>query len=207
MPSRAEGSPLAPVRLMELDADRPAEELSGLDGYVAVEALVRRRGEPIGWVRLPVVGGRCSAEAMRDALSGLEPASSGSGDPDAGAPAALPSVTVAVCTRDRTADLTRCLASLERLDYPVTRPARGGQRTVQRCDARRSSPASAGAVRARAEAGPRLGAEPSDRGGHGRDSGLHRRRCRSGCRLDPRDRAGVRAGSKRGRGDRPRSPR
>ncbi len=55
---------------------------------------------------------------MRDALSGLEPAPSGSSDPDAGAPAALPSVTVAVCTRDRTADLTRCLASLERLDYP-----------------------------------------------------------------------------------------
>ncbi len=68
MPSRAEGSPLAPVRLMELDADRPAEELSGLDGYVAVEALVRRRGEPIGWVRLPVVGSRCSAEAYARCL-------------------------------------------------------------------------------------------------------------------------------------------
>ena len=52
---------LAPVALLELDLDRPPASLDGLGDAVAAEALVRRQGEPIGWVRLPVSGGRCSA--------------------------------------------------------------------------------------------------------------------------------------------------
>lgn len=109
--------PLAPVRLLELELDQPPEALDGLEGYVAVEALVRRRGAPVAWVRLPVVNGACPARAVAAALAGLEnrPADPPS---DPASRLAWPSVTVAVCTRDRTEDLKRCLDSLALLDHP-----------------------------------------------------------------------------------------
>ena len=109
---------LAPVRLVELELDRPPQALGGLEGFVAVEALVRRRGAPVAWVRLPVVNGTCSARTVAAALAALEnrPAA----PPSEPAPAsAWPSVTVAVCTRDRTEDLARCLDSLARLEHPA----------------------------------------------------------------------------------------
>ncbi|MBA2459099.1 MAG: glycosyltransferase, partial [Gemmatimonadales bacterium] len=107
---------LAPILLLELELDRPVRPLDGLDRFVAVEALVRRNGGPVGWVRLPVTQGRCSAEAIREALDRIEPATLPGPDERADLPS-QPSVTVAVCTRDRTDDLARCLDSLDRLDY------------------------------------------------------------------------------------------
>jgi GT2 family glycosyltransferase len=103
---------------VELELDRPPQALGGLEGFVAVEALVRRRGAPVAWVRLPVVNGTCSARTVAAALAALEnrPAA----PPSEPAPAsAWPSVTVAVCTRDRTEDLARCLDSLARLEHPA----------------------------------------------------------------------------------------
>jgi glycosyltransferase involved in cell wall biosynthesis len=98
--------------LAEIEVERPIEPLERLGNAVAVEALVRRDREPVGWVRLPVVEGRCPAEQIRAALDRLtfpprRPAS----------PAPRLSVTVAVCTRDRAEDLATCLDSLERVDY------------------------------------------------------------------------------------------
>jgi O-antigen biosynthesis protein len=103
---------LAPVALLELDVDRLPESLDGLGDAVAAEALVRRQEEPIGWVRLPVSGGRCSAAAIRAALDGLVLP-----PPRPEAPAPGLTVTVAVCTRDRPEDLARCLDSIERVAY------------------------------------------------------------------------------------------
>ena len=48
---------LAPVALAEIDLRRAPESLERLGDAVAVEALVRRDGEPVGWVRLPVTDG------------------------------------------------------------------------------------------------------------------------------------------------------
>ncbi|HEY7504262.1 MAG TPA: glycosyltransferase [Gemmatimonadales bacterium] len=107
------GRTLAPVALAEIELERPIESLLGLGDAVAVEALVRRRGEPVGWVRVETAGGECHAPLIRAALDGLAlPA------PRAVTPAPGLSVTVAVCTRDRPDDLATCLDSLERVEYP-----------------------------------------------------------------------------------------
>jgi glycosyltransferase involved in cell wall biosynthesis len=114
---RAEAAPLAPILLLDLDLERPALPLENLHGFVAVEALVRRSGEPVGWLRLPVTDGRCPANALGAAVDGMdrETVTVTAGR----ASTAMPLVTVAVCTRDRTDDLARCLDSLERLRYPT----------------------------------------------------------------------------------------
>jgi GT2 family glycosyltransferase len=103
---------LAPVALAEIDLRRVPESLERLGDAVAVEALVRRDGEPVGWVRLPVTDERCSSEKIRAVLDRLilPP-------PRTAAPAPRLCVTVAICTRDRTEDLAICLDSLERVDY------------------------------------------------------------------------------------------
>jgi O-antigen biosynthesis protein len=118
--SRAEGGPisaarLAPIRVVDLELSQPVPSLEGLGRYLGIEALVRQHGVPIGWVRLPVVDGRCTAAAIDRAISSwptapVEPVH---------LPTAPPHVTVSVCTRDRSADLSRCLDSLDRLDYPA----------------------------------------------------------------------------------------
>ena len=108
----AGNSPLAPVALAEIEVKRPIEPLEGLGNAVAVEALVRRDREPVGWIRLPVVHGQCPAAEIESALDRLtlpprRPPS----------PAQRLSMTVVVCTRDRAEELATCLDSLERVDY------------------------------------------------------------------------------------------
>jgi GT2 family glycosyltransferase len=65
---------------------------------------------------LPVVDGSCSAEVIGAALTGFhdEPETAAIAPASADA---WPSVTVAVCTRDRSEDLSRCLDSLARLEH------------------------------------------------------------------------------------------
>ncbi len=105
-------SRLAPVALTEIEIERPIEALDKLGGAIAVEALVRRNGDPVGWVRLPVADGRCSAEEIRAAVDRLVLP-----PPRTILPAPGLKVTVAVCTRDRPEDLAACLDSLQRSDY------------------------------------------------------------------------------------------
>ena len=100
------------MALVELELDRPVGSLDGLGRAVAAEALVRRQGEPVGWVRLPVRAGRCPAEAIQAALDGLSHP-----PPRPRQSARELSVTVAVCTRDRPDALARCLDSLDQLEY------------------------------------------------------------------------------------------
>lgn len=103
---------LAPIALAEIELERPLEPLERLGDALAAEALVRRNGEPVGWVRLPVSGGRCPVAPIRAALDRLTLPL-----PRKVEPAPTPMVTVAVCTRDRPEDLATCLDSLERVDY------------------------------------------------------------------------------------------
>ncbi len=126
-----------PTRVLDIDLDQPPSDLGDLSGYAGVRALVWLHDVPVGTVGLPVHNGRCDGATLRRALleqlSGpavthlladrLATAAS-DGPPAALArvehpPAAspLPSLTIAVCTRDRTASLRDCLTALVGLDY------------------------------------------------------------------------------------------
>jgi GT2 family glycosyltransferase len=133
-------SMLSRIKVMDIDLDRPLSDIEGLDGYAALQGLVRIHDTPIGYVKLPVTDGRCAATTLRaasiehhswaimrhllaDALAVPQRNGAGLIDwPNAAHPVSsgpLPLVTVAVCTRDRTALLAGCLDSLGRLDYPA----------------------------------------------------------------------------------------
>lgn len=124
---------LSPVKVVELEISQPIGALDGLEGYLAVQGLVRWQGSPLGWVRVPVSNGRCEAAILRQAVLEHREALlqqvcvNGIGLGQLGSVASLLrlpspsvkaglkiglSVTVAVCTRDRPIDLERCLQSL-----------------------------------------------------------------------------------------------
>ncbi len=125
---------------MDIELSRPLPAIRGLNGYGGIQALVRVHGTPIGYVQMPVVGAACSAAAIEEAilqeqsilrrLPGDAPGVAGSRTPrrirdvfpslpPADPVERLPLVTVAVCTRDRTAHLALCLNSLQTLRYPL----------------------------------------------------------------------------------------
>ncbi|HEU4325548.1 MAG TPA: glycosyltransferase [Roseiflexaceae bacterium] len=127
------------IKIIAVELSLPLANLAGLDGYSAVRALVRLHDVPLGYVNVSITHGRCDAEALRAAIQDQigwpllrehlvrmllagQPASGALAElvaaPPRSAPLALPSVTVAVCTRDRTADLALCLTALVRLDAP-----------------------------------------------------------------------------------------
>jgi O-antigen biosynthesis protein len=127
-----------PIKVVDVELSEGVPALEGLHGYASVQALVRLHGDPLEYVLVQVRNGRCSARSMRNAivrwrgssaighlvddslLSGIPPATAsvGLGARHTEDPARLPSMTVAVCTRARPEDLTRCLDALEKLDYP-----------------------------------------------------------------------------------------
>jgi GT2 family glycosyltransferase len=98
-----------------LELDSGLGPIDGLGDCVGARALVRRAGVPVAWLELPVSGGRSDSMALSRALAVLPP---GSLDAAGIGREQRPSVTVAVCTRDRPDDLTRCLDALERIAYP-----------------------------------------------------------------------------------------
>lgn len=121
------------VVAVELAAELP--ELGDLDGTVEVLAVVRLHGFPVGTVRAPVVAGGVTSGALRERIVAdlghairerLVADALGSPGPldvdrltEAAAPelpTGLPTVTVAVCSRDRPDDLARCLDALLQLD-------------------------------------------------------------------------------------------
>jgi len=123
---------------VDVELSQPAAPIESPGGYEDVLALVRLHGEPLGTIRLPLMGGRCRAVDVRRAalkelgwavIRHLMEDRIASGMPDEGwsvkdltrvrhaAPQeSLPTVTVAVCTRDRPAALAVCLESIMRLD-------------------------------------------------------------------------------------------
>jgi len=115
--------PTAPVQVAELDLERPTElrrpgraELITPSGRGL--ALVRRHGRPLGLVTAEAAPG--DPDGLRRALVAAAAREFG---PAAGAdpgplPAEPPTVSVVVCTHDRTDLLPRCLDSLLRSPYP-----------------------------------------------------------------------------------------
>jgi len=130
---------IGPIKIVEIELESPLPHLTGLAGYVLVQALVRLSGVPVGYVRVPVSGGACSARSLAKAIlnkhattcirqilrgnlhSTANKHSTANQHATAGKfsqHACWPSVTVAVCTRGRPDELARCLCSLAKLDYP-----------------------------------------------------------------------------------------
>src|SRR5215831_2323246 len=129
-----------PTRVVDIELSHPLETIENLDRYAAIQALVRLHRTPIGYVTVPVAGGRCSVDSLGKAIldqhceaiirhllnDGLaqppEPGGLRIADlvhlPHANYRGPLPSITVAICTRDRTESLDRCLESLDHLEYP-----------------------------------------------------------------------------------------
>jgi GT2 family glycosyltransferase len=130
------------VKVVDVELSQPLTDIAGLASYRALQALVWLHGKPIGYVRLPLLDGRCSAAALcraivqqhgravvRQLLSQrLEAPLSPQGlagdellqtGPGSRSVSEWPPVTVAVCTRDRTQSLRGCLDALVELDYPA----------------------------------------------------------------------------------------
>lgn len=128
-------------KIIDIELTRPLDSLADLEGYTQAHALVRFRGVPLGYVKLgtgnsrparesametilkhhshgiirALVEDRLKAAPLRKKLRTEElflpfPCDDG--------PRPAPLVTVAVCTRDRAADLDPCIESLCGLDYP-----------------------------------------------------------------------------------------
>ncbi|MFN3530990.1 MAG: glycosyltransferase family 2 protein [Candidatus Brocadia sp.] len=129
-----------PIKVMDIELSHPVTAIEGMDGYESLQALVRLHGIPIGYIKIPIIDGICTAAAISksvqkkhghaiirhllcDGLMTLpRPDGLRIGDlldiPHPVYNGPLPLVTVVVCTRDRVTDLARCLDSLSRLDYP-----------------------------------------------------------------------------------------
>ncbi len=129
-----------PIKLADIELRRPLRPIPVPGRYAWVQALVRLDARPLGWVTLPITAGECSIGVQNDCIVtqlgeaiqqrlvelGLEGAVPAEGlsladlllvhSPKQSRQ--LPSVTVAVCTRDRPDDLARCLEAISQLDYP-----------------------------------------------------------------------------------------
>lgn len=130
-----------PLKVVDLDLSSGVGAISGLEAYAGVFVLVWAGGAPIGHVRVPVRGGSCSERQMRSAIRaqlghplaktalrdrlriGIHPDQDRAPDlgdrQEASQEAGLPTVTVAICTRDRAEALDRCLEHVRRLRYPA----------------------------------------------------------------------------------------
>jgi O-antigen biosynthesis protein len=130
-----------PIKVVEVELSQPLANVSGLVGYQALHGLVRLHGAPLGWVRLPLANGCCSAAALSKAIleqhswpiirhlvaDGLHAPLGARGlrledlleQPHPRYIGTFPTVTVAVCTRERVADMARCLEALVQLEYPA----------------------------------------------------------------------------------------
>ena len=130
-----------PINVLVVELSQGVPTVEGLHAYATLKALVRLHGEPLGWVELPLVNGHCRAAALskailaqhgwaivrhlvRDGLTHPLPphglrleALLALPHPTYRGP--TPTVTVAVCTRAREAELARCLDALTRLRYPA----------------------------------------------------------------------------------------
>jgi GT2 family glycosyltransferase len=102
------------VAVLDVAADAIPAAVSGLGRYFEALVLVRRRGRPVGQVRLSVRDGRLAGDELRRAVVQLiesAPAASPVAT-QPGAQARPLTAAVAVCTRDRPVDLARCLEAI-----------------------------------------------------------------------------------------------
>ena len=108
--------------ILDLEISQLPPEIAVDERYSKALVLIRLHGKPIGQAYLPVVGGRIGGSELRETLMHA------TGDnlwknwlyetlewDERGPVQAMPTATVAVCTRDRPEDLRRCLDALMKL--------------------------------------------------------------------------------------------
>ncbi len=129
---------MTPIKLVDYELTRPEPVLGDLERWMSIRALVRLRGRPVGWLDVPIHNGTCPSLASlavpalgveihrrlcADGLASVERPRDWTvagllALPDAPVSPDLPRLTVAICTRDRTEDLRRCLSAVACQDYP-----------------------------------------------------------------------------------------
>ncbi len=133
---------LSPIKVIDIEVSQPMTDLENLEAYQSVLGLVRLQGTPVGYIKLPIHNGRCSAAQIqhhllneyslvlskvllhqilirKTAITHIQDhATLDDWLIHQPTPREWPTVTVAVCTRNRTSDLARCLEALVHLDYP-----------------------------------------------------------------------------------------
>ncbi|MCB9450363.1 MAG: glycosyltransferase [Anaerolineaceae bacterium] len=129
------------IKVQDIELSQPIPNITGLDGYHQLQCTVRLHGTPITSFRLPVTGDYCAGQdiletilekhnwAIVQYLLEQELAAPLTAEPlryeafldtpPIPFDGPYPLVTVAVCTRDRTDNLSLCLESLMQLDYPA----------------------------------------------------------------------------------------
>ena len=107
-----------PVWCGELDVlELPDAPLHPPRGSRSYRLLVRAGGEPLGYVQGPLAAATSVEELFRQVRAELPPPATPTGPPGLHDVAEDLRVTVAVCTRERPADLERCLRWLAQLRY------------------------------------------------------------------------------------------
>ena len=127
-----------PARCIDVELAEPLGDVVE-PGYGSAYLLVRLRGQPVGVVLVPLTEGRCNAREIASAITdrlaaplvrvalrqAMEHAIDASpidaerlAQPPAADDSALPSVTVAVCTRGGSDTLPACLDAVRQLDHP-----------------------------------------------------------------------------------------
>lgn len=133
---------LSPIKLIDIELSQPLETVEDLHGYIKLQGLVRLHGTPIGYIQAPISAGHCEAATLgklileqhswkiiRELLCNGLATPSRPGNlqledlfdvppPSTSTGKSLPLVTVAICTRDRSTELAKCLDALNHLDYP-----------------------------------------------------------------------------------------
>lgn len=131
---------LSPIKIVDIELSQPILTLEGLEQYIALKGLVRLKGVPLGYIQAPIESGQCTAptisklirehlswniiaQLLKDGLAASQQLEELQFEDLVDLPVAeyrgdLPLVTVAVCTRDRPADMRLCLDALSKLDYP-----------------------------------------------------------------------------------------
>jgi ABC-type polysaccharide/polyol phosphate export permease/GT2 family glycosyltransferase len=100
------------VKIVEMDIHQP-KSIDNLKGYDAVEVFFRSKRDLIGLTRIPCNQKSVSEETIRLLIKDLAPPSRPELQKDN-----LPSVTVAICTRNRTESLANALRSVKRQKHP-----------------------------------------------------------------------------------------
>ena len=109
-----------PTAILDIDAERLPAIIALPVRYERALVLVRWRGRPVGRLTLPVRDGLVSVRQLRDGIA--ERASAEIHEQRlreylewSDSPSTRPRATLAICTRDRPDDLTRCLAAIARM--------------------------------------------------------------------------------------------
>jgi hypothetical protein len=128
-----------PTYVCDYELSAAFDNRSDLHRFGAARVLLRLHGRPLGQLQVPIVDGRVDLKSLRRrivrdntarfATLAAERAIDAQALPSTldldellrqppNGPASTPTVTVAVCTRDKPGDLERCLAALLAVNYP-----------------------------------------------------------------------------------------